>query len=68
MRRAHVFFWFYSGMDDPLRVQNREFAEELKRLGIAHRYLVFRGGHNWALWRGQATRELLAAMTRLAHA
>jgi enterochelin esterase-like enzyme len=66
--RAHVYFWFYSGMDDPLRVQNREFAEGLKRLGIAHRYLVFRGGHNWALWRGQATRELLAAMTRLAHA
>jgi enterochelin esterase-like enzyme len=68
LRRAHVYIWFYSGTDDQLRVQNREFAGELKRLHVAHRYLVFHGGHNWALWRGQATRELLAAMTRLTHA
>jgi enterochelin esterase-like enzyme len=68
LRRAHVSFWFYSGKDDPLRVQNREFADDLARLHLAHRYFVFRGGHNWALWRGQATRELLAAMKRLARA
>jgi enterochelin esterase-like enzyme len=68
LRRAHVYLWFYSGQDDPLHVQNREFAAELKRLHVAHRYLVFRGGHNWALWRGQATRELLVVMTRLTHA
>ena len=65
LRRAHVYFWFYSGTDDPLHVQNRQFADELKQLHIPHRYLVFRGGHNWALWRGQATRELLAVTTRL---
>ncbi|TMK70058.1 MAG: esterase family protein [Actinobacteria bacterium] len=65
LRRAHVYFWFYSGDDDPLRVQNREFANELKQLHIPHRYLVFRGGHNWALWRGQAQRELLTLETRL---
>ena len=59
MRRAHVHFWFYSGTDDPLRFENRQFADELKRLHVAHRYLVLRGGHNWALWRGQATRSLL---------
>jgi enterochelin esterase-like enzyme len=65
LRRAHTYFWFYSGTDDPLRVQNRQFADELKQVHISHRYLVFRGGHNWALWRGQAQRELLAVMKRL---
>ena len=65
LRHAHVYFWFYSGTDDPLHVQNREFADVLKELHIPHRYLVFRGGHNWALWRGQAQRELLALMKRL---
>src|SRR2546430_3614489 len=30
LRRAHVSFWFYSGKDDPLRVQNREFADDLR--------------------------------------
>jgi enterochelin esterase-like enzyme len=68
LRRDHVYFWFYSGTNDPLHVQNRAFAGELKRLDIAHRYLVFRGGHNWALWRGQATRALLAVETRLTDA
>ena len=67
IRRAHVYFWFYSGTGDPLHVQNREFARELKLLHIPHRYLLFRGGHNWALWRGQAQRELLA-MTKRLHA
>src|SRR5436190_1089258 len=67
LRRAHVYFWFYSGTDDPLGVQNRAFADELTRLQVPHRYLVFRGGHNWALWRGQATRELLAVEKTLAH-
>jgi len=67
LRRAQVYFWFYSGTDDPLHVQNREFADVLKQLHIPHRYLVFRGGHNWALWRGQAQREMLA-MTKRLHA
>jgi enterochelin esterase-like enzyme len=67
IRHAHVYFWFYSGTDDPLRIQNREFAGVLKQLHIPHRYLTFRGGHNWALWRGQAQRELLA-MTKRLHA
>jgi enterochelin esterase-like enzyme len=65
LRRAKTYFWFYSGSDDPLHVQNRQFADELKRLHLPYRYLVFRGGHNWALWRGQAQRELLAVMKRL---
>jgi enterochelin esterase-like enzyme len=67
LRHAHTFFWFYSGKDDPYRFQNRLFAHELKRDRIPHSYFEFRGGHNWALWRGQATRSLRVAERRLAH-
>jgi enterochelin esterase-like enzyme len=65
LRRAHTFFWFYSGKDDPYRIQNGEFASELARYGVRHRYYEFRGGHNWALWRGQANRSLTFAERRL---
>jgi enterochelin esterase-like enzyme len=67
VRRAHVFFWFYAGLDDPLRIQNRKFASELKSYRIPHKFFVFSGGHDWALWRGQAYRALLAATQRHAH-
>jgi enterochelin esterase-like enzyme len=67
LRRAHTYFWFYSGTDDPLHRQNQEFALELKRFRVAHRYIQFSGGHNWALWRGEAARSLLEAERRLAH-
>jgi len=67
LRRAHTYLWFYSGSNDPLHRQNREFARELKRFHIANRYIQFAGGHNWALWRGKAMRSLLVAETRLAH-
>ena len=30
-------------------------------LGLRHRFFVVRGGHNWALWRGNAARAYLAA-------
>ncbi len=66
LRRAHTYFWIYSGSDDRLLGQNREFAAELAHLGIRHRFLVRRGGHNWALWRGNASAALLAAAKRLA--
>ncbi len=67
LRRAHTYIWFYSGSTDPLRRQNAAFAKELVRYRIPHRYFLVRGGHNWALWRGQAERALSAALTRLAH-
>jgi enterochelin esterase-like enzyme len=67
LRRAHTYFWFYSGSDDPLRRQNRAFAAELTRYRIAHRYFEAFGGHNWGLWRKQAEAAYLAAMTRLIH-
>ena len=62
LRKAHTYVWFYSGDHDRLRSQNAQFAAELERAGIRHRYFVVRGGHNWALWRGNAARALLAAL------
>ena len=66
--RAHTYVWFYSGTTDRLRGQNRAFEAELARLGIAHRFFLVRGGHDWGLWRGEASLALLAAATHLAHA
>jgi S-formylglutathione hydrolase FrmB len=66
LRAGHAYFWFYSGSDDRLLGQNRDFAATLTRLGIRHRFLVRRGGHNWALWRGNAAVSLLAAARHLA--
>jgi enterochelin esterase-like enzyme len=65
LRAAHTYFWFYSGSDDRLLGQNRQFATALERLNIPHRFLVRRGGHNWALWRGNAAVALLAAARRV---
>jgi enterochelin esterase-like enzyme len=67
LRRHHVYIWFYSGTDDPFRRQNLTFAQELARERIAHRFLVLHGGHNWALWRGEAEASILTASRRLAH-
>jgi enterochelin esterase-like enzyme len=61
----HTYFWFYSGTDDHFRRQNREFARELALNGIPYRFFVVRGGHNWALWRGNAARAYIAASKRL---
>ena len=68
LRRDDTYFWFYSGSDDPLRQQNRAFARALTAAHVPHTYLEFRGGHNWGLWRGMASRAYLAAAKRLAHA
>jgi enterochelin esterase-like enzyme len=61
LEHTHAFFWFYSGGDDHFQPQNARFAGELSRLGLPHRYFVVRGGHNWALWRGNAADAYLAA-------
>jgi len=61
----HTYFWFYSGTDDHLRHQNEQFAGELAAAGIPYRFFLVRGGHNWALWRGNAARAYIAASRRL---
>ena len=65
LKRNHVFVWMYSGSGDRLARQNERFARELARLGVAHRFFVVRGGHNWAIWRDNAARALLAASHHL---
>ena len=61
LRREHVRFWFYTGTEDThFRAQNEAFASELSSLRISHRFYVVRGGHNWAIWRGNAARAYLA--------
>jgi enterochelin esterase-like enzyme len=68
LRRAGTYVWMYSGVNDPLRVENASFAAALTRAGVPHRYFTVRGGHNWSLWRGNAALALLAASRHLAHA
>jgi S-formylglutathione hydrolase FrmB len=65
LRALHTYFWFYSGSQDRLRTQNAAFASELSGLGVPHRFRLVYGGHNWALWRGNAGLAYLAAAGRL---
>ena len=65
LRRNHVFVWFYSGSDDHFRAQNTAFASALAAANVAHRFRLVRGGHNWALWRGNAALAYLAASRHL---
>jgi enterochelin esterase-like enzyme len=65
LRRTHTFFWLYSGRDDHFFGQNATFASLLGRTGLAHRFRIVRGGHNWALWRGNAADAYLAASKHL---
>ena len=65
LRTSHTFFWFYSGTDDKFRPQNADFASALGTEHLPYRFFVVRGGHNWALWRGNVARALLAASRRL---
>ena len=68
LRRAHTFFWLYTGMDDHFRPQNVAFARLLVRERLPHRFFLVHGGHNWALWRGNAAGAYLAASNHLRHA
>jgi enterochelin esterase-like enzyme len=63
--RSHTYVWFYSGTTDGLLPQNLAFSNALARAGLPHRFFVVHGGHNWALWRGQAARAMLAAGRRI---
>jgi putative tributyrin esterase len=46
------------GIDDPLIDDNRGFHAKLEKLGVAHEYEEFPGGHNWDYW-DQHVREAL---------
>jgi enterochelin esterase-like enzyme len=68
LRRGHVFIWFYSGSDDRFRPQNAAFASALAADHVDHVFRTVRGGHNWALWRGNASRAYLVASRHLGDA
>ena len=66
LRTAHTFVWFYSGSTDKSMLpQNAAFERELAQLHIPSHYIVVRGGHDWALWRGQAAKALYVACEHL---
>jgi enterochelin esterase-like enzyme len=65
LRAHHDFVWFYSGSDDSFRRQNEAFAAALVQEHVPHRFFLVRGGHNWALWRGNASKALLAVSRHL---
>jgi len=65
LRSRHVFVWFYSGSDDRFKSQNAAFASALGAEQIPYRFRVVRGGHNWALWRGNAYRAYMTASRHL---
>ena len=48
-----------------MRRQNAAFARELDAYRIPHRFFLVRGGHNWALWRGNAAKAYLTASRRV---
>jgi len=65
LRRTHTFFWLYTGRDDHFFGENVAFVSRLEENGIAHRFRIVHGGHNWALWRGNAADAYLAASKHL---
>ena len=65
LRRAHTYFWLYSGRSDGFRAQNAAFARELAAARIPHSFFLVEGGHDWALWRTHAAGAYLAAARRL---
>jgi enterochelin esterase-like enzyme len=67
LRAHHDYVWFYTGTTDKLRTDNQHFAAALRRNSIPFRFATLRGGHDWALWRGQAANALLAASRHLGH-
>jgi enterochelin esterase-like enzyme len=66
LRREKTFIWFYTGRGDHEARENQAFASDLRRLRVPHDFLEPPGGHNWALWRGEATAAYVAAARRLA--
>ena len=67
MRSDRADIWFYIGRDDKLLWQNQQFAAELGRLGVVHRFFVSSGAHSWPLWRRFTDQALMVASDHLAH-
>jgi enterochelin esterase-like enzyme len=65
LRRSGAFFWLYTGSTDTFRLENVRFARMLSAYRIPYRFRILHGGHDWALWRGNAADAYLAASRHL---
>lgn len=65
LKRMHTYVWFYVGNKDHGLHENEWFAAALKRDHVPHKFYEIDGGHNWALWRGNAARAYLVASREL---
>jgi len=60
-----TFFWFYTSTLDESKTQNIAFAHGLTTAGIAHKFFIVPGSHNWATWRPRVPAALIAASRHL---
>lgn len=58
VRSSGLRISMYVGTGDEFYHQTAQFAEELARAGIPHRYAAYRGAHSYALWRSKLAGEL----------
>jgi putative tributyrin esterase len=56
---------FDCGRKDTLFQANRKLHHELTKLGIAHTFEEFQGGHEWSYWR-RHVRDTLRFVNRVA--
>ena len=62
LRRLGLRAWIYQGRQDHTDpAQTVAFAAALRRAGADVRFRFFPGGHDWALWRHETPRMLIAA-------
>jgi enterochelin esterase-like enzyme len=61
LRHARAFFWIYIGDKDRGLAENREFSAELAAYGIRHGFFTVPARHDWAAWRPNVPRALIAA-------
>jgi enterochelin esterase-like enzyme len=67
LHRYPLHAYIYKGTEENASgiVKARDFAVELRREGAHVTFRVFRGGHNWRLWRAQTPRMLAYASRML---
>ena len=60
LERADPVIYFDCGADDENLADNRAFDALLTRLGVAHTFHEFQGGHGWGYWRAHLAQSLAA--------
>jgi enterochelin esterase-like enzyme len=63
LRRYPVHFFIYKGTREPsvVKVRARKVAGELSRAGAHVTFAIYKGGHDWKIWRDQTPRMLAYA-------